>query len=138
MRGTAISTTSDPTSTGTRTTKTKASESRERRAIVHLRFVDIPSRCESESSVFGEILAEKHRARRRYGGTTHAMLAWLRRSAKPLAGGQWPFLATANRIKRPEPRTRRVCRKDRAVPVPPDAPDSASAARAKTALRRSI
>jgi 5-formyltetrahydrofolate cyclo-ligase len=65
------------------------------------------------------------------------MLAWQGGSAKPLGGGQSPFLALAIGIKRFERRTRLVCRKDHDVPVSAEADEGAIAV-AKAALRRSI
>jgi 5-formyltetrahydrofolate cyclo-ligase len=64
------------------------------------------------------------------------MLAWSRVSAKPLAGGQYAFLTTANGIKSLEPRKPcQAYRKDLDNPVPADVLATAAA---KAALRRSI
>src|SRR5437868_12292249 len=104
MRGTAMSTTSDPTSTGTRTTKTKASDIRERKAIEHLPCCADCAAMELRVVASGEGLAEHEPGPRAWPNTSQAqepgrktpcprpirpnfiaMLARSHGSAKPLA-----------------------------------------------------
>src|SRR5438105_2789279 len=113
MRGTAMSTTSDPTSTGTRTTKTKASDSRERRAIEHLPCCADCAAMELRVVASGEGLAEHEPGPRAWPKDTvpatntaelpcdARTVTWICEAA---SRGTIVFSHPTNRIKRLEPR----------------------------------